>query len=869
MDEQESLRYADLEIRPGRRQVLRAGQPVVLGARAFDLLLALAARPGRLRTKDELVEAVWAGAPIGDNNLVVQIGLLRKALGPGCITTVPGKGYQWTAGAPQAPGSGMAGATEIPLRSSSPAAADGGLVGRAAELAWMEQALRRPVPGVLNLIGPAGIGKTALARAVARRLSPAPGKVAACIVELAGLPPLRPGREDDADPGAVVAALGAAIGATLGASREPVTELVNQVRHRAAAQALPPLVVLDNCEHVLAAVRSVVGALAAVPGLRLMLTSQVPLKIPEEVTLRLEPLALPSDDNLAGADASAAVRLFCARAGAADPQFALQAANAAAIADICRRLDGVPLALELAAGRVALLGVDGLRAHMDERFRLLRNRDAALARHQTLHAALDWSHGLLRPAEQAVLRRLATFAGGFTAASAQDVAQEPGLDAWAVLDVLGALVDRSLVSRAAAPPAAAGETGAPRFILLESVRAYARDRLHVAGEAVAVGRRHAEHFLALAEAHGGGVLAGAQAQARRSQVPRELDNLRAAMAWCLEHDPRLGLRLAAALALFWREQGLLSEGRKACAALLAQTSGDPPGPARIAVQVTLGALAMEQDDAAQMQAMGEQVLQASRAIGERRREAHARGLLAHAANTRNDMAHARSHFEEALVIYRRMNDPRTIAETLNNLASCRLSEGRCDLALALLEEALPLARSSGHGWTEAAILQTTGDVHHALGELGAAEAPLVESLRLRRVNGHAQQVVMSLQSLALLYLRQGRLDAARDPLAEAASACSARGYGQLDGLCLLGAGAWAVATGRAAEARPLLVAAREQLLGTPIGCRPHVARILDEAWACVGASASPEAPGGADPAGHARTRHPLTAAVRLLSAEGA
>ncbi|MFO1329155.1 MAG: tetratricopeptide repeat protein [Rubrivivax sp.] len=834
MQAPESIRFADLEIRPGRRQVLRAGAPLALGTRAFDLLLALAARPGHVQTKDELLDAVWNGAPIGENNLVVQVAALRRALGPEFIATLPGRGYQWTGGSPLDSGPLHGPDTEAaatrPLHTAAP-----DLVGRDSEFAWLQRALAQRAPGsVVSVVGPAGIGKTALARALAASLLPMRAAARPCTVELSALAPAADAGIGPVDTAALAAAVGAALGARPGARRAPLDALQQHVAHRAGAGTLPPLLVLDNGEHVHAALRQVTAALAAAaPALPLLVTSQLPLNLPQERVLRLAPLDLPDGVDLSAAWASGAVSLFCLRAVAADPGFELDEHNVAAVIDICRRLDGVALALELAAGRVALLGVDGLRGHLDERFRLLRStRDGSRARHHTLQAALDWSVRLLQPTEQVVLRRLSVFAGGFTAASVQAVASDTtdgagdaaALDRWAVLDALGALLERSLVSSRPAP-----EHDEPRLGLLESVRAHARQRLQASGEALALGRRHAGHFLALAESHGGGLLAGTESAARRSHLARELDNLRAAMAWCIEHDPRLGLRLAAALALLWRESGLLSEGRQACAALLERTPDDPPGATRMAVQVTLGALAMEQDDAAQMQAMGEQVLQASRALGDRRREAHAQGLLAHAAAARNDLPRARAHFEQCLAIYRAMGEPRTIAESLNNLAQCRLAEGRCDLALALVQEALPLARASGHAWTEAALLQTAGDVRHALGELDAAEAPLAESLRLRREHGHAQQIVMSLQSLALLALRRQQPEAARLHLVEATAACALHGFGQLDGLCLLGAGAWAVATGREADAGPLLAAACRLLHDTPVGSRPHVRRTLDEA----------------------------------------
>lgn len=832
-----------IEIRPALRQVLCDGVVLPLGARAFDVLLALASRAGQVVTKAELLDTVWAGLVVEENNLTVQISALRRALGPGRIVTVPGRGYQWTGAAPQAEG-------EAPRPAVAPALAQGPLAdearaeagpgetrlfGRQAEHARLLHALQQPGAGrLVSVIGPAGIGKTALAQAIASAVAGADGAGSVCEAELAALAAQPPGSAAELDTTGVASAVAAALGVR-GAGATALERVLRHLAHAAETGTLPRLLVLDNCEHVLAAAAVVCSAVrAAAPGLAVLTTSQAPLNLPDEQVQRLEALALPTADSVAAVAASAAGQLFCARAAAVHRRFRLDAGCAAAVAEICRRMEGVPLALELAAGRLPLLGVDGVRERLDERLRLLRGSDAqGEPRHRALVAALEWSHALLLPAEQALLRRLAVFAGSFTAGAAQQVADDAPLDRWAVLDALGVLVDKSLVAAQPERPAVrVSPLDEPRFLLLEAVRDYARARLDESGAAMATGRRHAEYFTALAEAHGGGMLGGALA-ARRVRVAHDIDNLRAALAWCLAHDAQLGLRLAAALALLWREHGLLAEGRVACAALLGRTAGDAPSPVRLAVQVTLGALAMEQDDAAQMQAMGEQVLEASRALGERRREAHGNGLLAHAALTRNDSAGAISHFQAALVIFRELGDGRGVAESLNNIAQCHHAEGRATAALALLREALPLARASNSRWTEAAVLQSLGDACTALGDEQAAWQWLAESLQLRRGVGHVQQVVMSLQSLALLEIVQRRLVAACGHLLEATRECARHGYGQLDGLCLLSAGAVAAGRGRFEDGARLLAAGCAGLDGTPVGRRPTVARVRDEACAAA------------------------------------
>ena len=256
-----------------------------------------------------------------------------------------------------------------------------------------------------------------------------------------------------------------------------------------------PLVLLDNAEHLLDGVAAFVTSVAAGSRTRraFLVTSQEPLRVDDEHVFRPEPLSLPTGDDPERIAASGAVALFVARAQAADRRFELCAENQTVVADICRRLDGIPLAIELAAARVPLLGIDGLRDKLDQRFHVLtKGRRASLRRHQTLRAALEWSHHLLAPAEQVVLRRLSVFAGGFTLEAAQQVAEdEQGIDRWDVLEHLGALVEKSLV-------VAEGDV-IPRYRMLETTRLFALERLIESGESEHARRRHRDHYLALAE----------------------------------------------------------------------------------------------------------------------------------------------------------------------------------------------------------------------------------------------------------------------------------------------------------------------------------------------------------------------------------
>ncbi len=502
------------ELQPQTYRLLVDGMPANLGARALDLLFTLAAEPGRLLSKGELLDSVWPGLVVEENNLATQVSTLRKLLGGDVIATVPGRGYRFTAElqavADAAPRGTTATkpATRLP-RTLTP------LHGRDDDLGALAQLV--DAHALVTVVGPGGIGKTLLAQHLldARRAAYAHG---VCWVELA----------DTREPAALPRAIGAAIGLHV-ADDDPLGSL---------CVSLAPLVILvalDNAEHVLEPLAAVVAALLdAAPGLKLVVTSQAPLMLPAEALHRIGPLALPSEaPTAAEAKTYAAVALFVERAQAADARFALTDANAPAVVALCRALDGLPLAIELAAARAPMLGVAELAASMQDRLRLLtanRNR-AAPERHRTLRAALEWSHGLLEPRERTVFRRLAVFAGGSALETIRRVLVDDALDGWDVLDGLGDLVDRSLVALVTDET---DEDGAPRYRLLESTRAYALEQLVAAREEQALRRRHAEaladHLAARWDAQ---YVAGTSQERWVRQLQHDSENARAAFAWAL------------------------------------------------------------------------------------------------------------------------------------------------------------------------------------------------------------------------------------------------------------------------------------------------------------------------------------------------
>jgi predicted ATPase/DNA-binding winged helix-turn-helix (wHTH) protein len=533
-------RFEGFELLPRQRQLLKQGQPVKLGGRAFDLLLALVEAPGGVVDKQALLDRVWPRVVVGDANLAVQVHALRTVLGPSAITTVPGRGYQFTLpvsaeggayGAALAPPDGSLGEVLLPIPSAPRPAPTpppnnlprqaSALIGRDADCSTLCALLH--AGSLVTVLGSAGVGKTRLAQHVAQALLPQfDGGV--WWIDLAAL----------SDAALVAGTVARVLRTEPGPYRDAARAVAATLRTGAA------LLVFDNAEHVLDGLLPLVATLRAeAPEVALLLTSQTALRAPGEQRMRLKPLSLPADGSLTAARSSGAMALFEARAEALDTTFRLDAARCASVSEICRRLDGIPLAIELAVARLPLLGLEGLREGLNERFRLLtRHGHAVLPRHQTLRAALDWSYGLLDATEQRVLRRLAVFAGGFTLEAAQAVAGDEAMDAWALLETLSALVHKSLVLVEGA--------AIPRYRLLETTRLYARSHLMAAGEWRRIQERHARCLDQQLRVPRDDARLWRTPPASPELLVAELDNARAAMDWVsTQADDQLAISLAA------------------------------------------------------------------------------------------------------------------------------------------------------------------------------------------------------------------------------------------------------------------------------------------------------------------------------------
>jgi predicted ATPase/DNA-binding winged helix-turn-helix (wHTH) protein len=465
------IEFGRFRVARHRRELLADGRQIELAGRAFDTLLALIDARGTVLGKDELMRRVWPDRIVEENNLEAQISLLRRAFGPDrdIIQTVAGRGYQFT-GEVRIPAATAAVAT--PSRATNLPAALSELIGREAELQDITDLVTKH--RLVTLVGAGGIGKTRLGLEVARGFLPrSPDGV--FVAELGPL----------SSPDLVPATVAAALGLTLGA------RIVSPEGIAAAVGTRQLLLVVDNCEHLIEAAAGIVEALLrATPAVALLATSREPLRASGEYVYRVPPLAVPTEDSRDLEDVLryGAVRLFVSRARAAEPQYVPDVRLAAATAAICRRLDGIPLAIELAAARIAGFGVEGVAARLGDRFRLLtRGNRTALPRHQTMHATLDWSYELLSETERIVLRRLAIFAGVFTLEAASAVAMSADIPAQEVVDCVAALVAKSLLS---------ADVGGVvvHYHLLETTRAYAREKLIERGEVDQLERRHAEYY---------------------------------------------------------------------------------------------------------------------------------------------------------------------------------------------------------------------------------------------------------------------------------------------------------------------------------------------------------------------------------------
>jgi predicted ATPase/DNA-binding winged helix-turn-helix (wHTH) protein len=772
--------------------VFRSGEEIKLRPKVFEALKYLVEHPGRLIGKQELMQAVWPDVFVTDDSLVQCTLELRRALDDRrqqLLKTVPRRGYLFTADVIQRSTEPEHVPVTNPFDSSDgrdvSSTKDGGkrhglpiprtsLVGREQQVAEATALLLREDVRLLSLTGPGGAGKTRLGVAVAASMA---DRFTAGVqfVSLSAI----------TNPELVPTALADALKIKQIANRSVPQLIGDQLQNSG-----PFLLLLDNFEQVLPAATVVAETLEACPSLKILVTSRSSLRIYGEQEFPVTPLAQNS-----------AIELFVQRATAVWPDFAITQENTAVVQEICLRLDGLPLAIELAAARTKVLSPSAILDRLQSRLQLLTGGALDLPeRQQTLRKTIDWSHGLLNGAEQKLFRRFAAFVGGCTLEAAEAVCntrRDLGID---LFDGLSSLMDKNLVQRL---DRAQSE---PRFAMLETIREYAFERLADSGELPAARRAHAAYCLVLAE-EGNPDLTPVDRARWLRQCDVEIDNFRFALDWLFHtNDLDWSLRLCVALFRFWDMREHLTEGRARLETVL-RLAGAERTEERARVSIFLGALTTAQGDYPAAERFVEQSLYLYEELGDQSGIAASLNAMAIAARDRGDYRSAQSNFERSLACWRMLADRLAIARCLHNLANVVKVRGDYPHARWALREATEIFEELGDRNGAAWSINQQGDIARAEGEMAVARALYQRALLAFRETGDPWGSARSLTDLGSIDGEQGDYSAAHAAYREALEIFAGLGHRRGMARALEGSACLSVAQGHAARALTLVAAA--------------------------------------------------------------
>jgi non-specific serine/threonine protein kinase len=735
------FRFGDCELDESAYELRRGGRRLRLARQPMDLLRLLLEHPGQLVARDFIASQLWAPDSFGDLDAGIHTAILRirQVLGdsrqsPAFIETVPGKGYRFIASVEVAAEAERS--TSMPL-DNLPAELTS-FVGREQELAALPRLLSNT--RLMTLTGAGGVGKTRLAM----RLASAVASQYPEGIWLVDLAPLTA-------PDLIAQTIATALGVRESANRPVRDALFESVRHRRM------LLLLDTCEHLIDACAEIAEALLrTAPLARIVCTSREALGVPGEIVYRVPSLSLPEAFESMAAEplaAGDAVQLFAERAAALDPHFSADGGNVAAIARICRRLDGIPLAIELAAARVAVLSLAQIEARLQDRFRLLAGSTrTAVARQRTLEATIDWSYHLLSDAERLLLNRLSVFPASWTLQAAEHICAGHGIETADMLDLLSRLAGKSLVALES------DFDDERRYRLLETVRQYGRDRLVQNGDADRVQQRHFEFFFdefrsAQRTLRGRGQVG----LLRRLRIEQE--NVRGALAWALESPAHVeqGVELAGALFWYWTKRGLFEEGRLWLARAVAL-----PARASLRARALIGLAHMQdfQGHHAAAAASADAALSLGRAAGDPWVVSVALFMQSLAAFQLGDRERATDCAQAARQAADAGCDIVEHGGPLLILANLALAAGDHDRAQTLFAESIEVHRRGADAWGLAILLSLAAGLRIVRGDFAQAGAHAAEALALSEALEDPRGVAWSFEVIAGLLAATGDADAA-------------------------------------------------------------------------------------------------------------